>query len=60
MKKQSGKNKSELMRNLFLIKININRAGIFPLNESTADFNQRLHNCWFVLRHDSHNKVKHS
>ena len=31
MKKQSGKNKL-VMRNLFLIKININRARIFPLN----------------------------
>ena len=34
MKNQSGKNKLELMRNLFLIKININRAGIFPLSFS--------------------------
>ena len=31
MKKQSGKNKLVLVRNLFLIKTNINRVGIFPL-----------------------------
>ena len=34
MKKQSGKNELViLMRNLFLIKINIKRAGIFPLSK---------------------------
>ena len=31
MKKQSGKKKLVINENLFLIKININRAGIFPL-----------------------------
>ena len=42
MKKQTGKNKLVIMRNLFLIKININRAGIFPLRKFMIIYNNLI------------------
>ena len=43
MKKQSGKNKLVINEELFLIKININRAGIFPLS-----YRKKALNCLII------------